>query len=158
MTTGSPIQILVSETALDPEALVRCLRQGKPGCGALVSFLGLMRELHEDQRLVELRLEHYPGMTEKSLARIAKAACQRWPIEAVLIAHRVGTLSPQDPIVLTAVASPHRTEAFQAAEFLIDELKTRAPFWKQEIYADGSSRWVEARHCDTMAARRWELP
>jgi molybdopterin synthase catalytic subunit len=156
--TNRPIEIQVCDSALDPETLTRQFRQDRPTCGALVTFLGLMRELQADQRLVELRLEHYPGMTEKSLAQIACLAMDRWPVEAILIAHRVGSLLPQDPIVLVAVASPHRAEAFQASEFLMDELKTRAPFWKQEIFADGSSHWVDARHSDTQAARRWKQP
>ena len=125
--------------------------------GALVSFIGLMRDFNEDAPVSHLVLEHYPGMTEKALAAIAAEAAQRWPLLAIRILHRVGSLAPEDPIVLVAVTASHRGPAFRACEFLIDFLKTRAPFWKKEITPAGE-RWVAARDTDTAAAGRWMTP
>ena len=101
-----------------------------------------------------MRLEHYPGMTEKALGRIVEEADRRWDLMGIRVIHRVGVLRPKDPIVLVAVASAHRGEAFRACEFVIDYLKTRAPFWKKETTPDGE-RWVEARHSDSAAEARW---
>jgi molybdopterin synthase catalytic subunit len=103
-----------------------------------------------------MTLEHYPGMTEAELARVEAEAGQRWPLQASLIVHRVGTLKPGDNIVLVVTASAHRQAAFAAAEFLMDYLKTRAPFWKKETRADGAERWVDAREADEQAAGRWQ--
>jgi molybdopterin synthase catalytic subunit len=103
-----------------------------------------------------MTLEHYPGMTEEELARVEAEAGARWPLLASLIVHRVGTLRPGENIVLVVTAAPHRQAAFEAAQFLMDYLKTRAPFWKKEVGPDGSERWVEARDCDDAAARRWK--
>src|SRR5262249_15905938 len=103
-----------------------------------------------------MTLEHYPGMTEAELARVEAEAGKRWPLEASLIVHRIGTLKPGDNIVLVVTASAHRRAAFAAAEFLMDYLKTRAPFWKKEVRADGPARWVAARECGWEAARQWE--
>jgi molybdopterin synthase catalytic subunit len=105
-----------------------------------------------------MTLEHYPGMTESELARVEAEAQARWPLQASLIVHRVGTLKPGDNIVLVITASRHRQAAFSAAEFLMDYLKTSAPFWKKEIDADGRAAWVEARASDEEAADRWQLP
>ena len=129
---------------------------GNSAVGGVVSFIGLMRDLNQGDQVTSMTLEHYPGMTEKALADIVGEAGIRWELEAVRLIHRVGEVRPRDPIVLVAVASAHRGEAFRACEFIIDYLKTRAPFWKREQTADGSSRWVEARVSDDEAADAWE--
>lgn len=148
------VDIRVQAEPLDPLGEQATLWQGQPQVGALVSFIGLMRDFNEDVPVSRLVLEHYPGMTEKALATIAAEAAQRWPLLAIRILHRVGSLAPEDPIVLVAVAARHRGPAFRACEFLIDYLKTRAPFWKKEITPTGE-RWVAARTTDTAAANRW---
>jgi len=125
-----------------------------PRCGALVTFTGLVRDLPEGG-LNGLTLEHYPGMTEKALQRIAEDACARWPVGELEIIHRVGRLGPNEQIVLVAVSSAHRGDAFAAAEFVMDYLKTRAPFWKKEHTTSGD-HWVEARDSDDQAASRWQ--
>jgi molybdopterin synthase catalytic subunit len=130
------------------------LSQGRPQVGAIVTFVGLTRDSNEDAAIRSLTLEHYPGMTEKALAAVADEASERWGLDAITIIHRVGTLTPQDPIVFVGVASRHRGEAFLACEFLIDALKTRAPFWKKESCPEGD-RWVDARASDAAAAQRW---
>jgi molybdopterin synthase catalytic subunit len=122
--------------------------------GALVTFVGLMRDLNAGVGVARMTLEHYPGMTEKALGTLAAEASARWELEGLRIVHRVGTLEPLDPIVFVGVVSQHRGEAFRACEFLIDALKTRAPFWKKEL-TDAGERWVEARATDEDAARRW---
>jgi molybdopterin synthase catalytic subunit len=134
----------------EQEALCRDNRR----IGALVTFVGLMRDLNAGVGVSRMTLEHYPGMTEKALAALAAEATERWELEGLRIVHRVGTLEPLDPIVFVGVISQHRGEAFRACEFLIDALKTRAPFWKKEI-TDAGERWVEARETDEEAARRW---
>jgi len=131
------------------------VRRSDAAVGAVVSFLGVMRDLNDDRRVDALTLEHYPGMTEKALEAIAAEACERWPVRAVTIIHRVGELHPEDPIVLVVVASGHRGEAFRACEFVIDYLKTRAPFWKKERTNQGE-RWVEAKASDDLAEERWK--
>jgi molybdopterin synthase catalytic subunit len=122
--------------------------------GALVTFVGLMRDLNAGVGVARMTLEHYPGMTEKALGTLAAEASARWELEGLRIVHRVGTLEPLDPIVFVGVVSQHRGEAFRACEFPIDALKTRAPFWKKEL-TDAGERWVEARATDEDAARRW---
>jgi len=119
--------------------------------GAVVTFTGCVRA---EQGLATLALEHYPGMTEREIARHVDEAARRWPLSGVTIIHRVGTLKPGEPIVLVAVAAAHRREAFAACEFLMDYLKTRAPFWKLEATAS-ERRWVEAKSADDAAAERW---
>jgi len=148
------IEIRIQAEPFDPAAEQEALWRGRPQVGALVSFLGLMRDSNEGETITGMTLEHYPGMTEKALMAIAEEAVRRWDIEGVRILHRVGALAPQDPIVLVAVTSPHRGDAFRACEFLIDYLKTRAPFWKKETTATGD-RWVESRESDDAAANRW---
>ncbi len=149
----SEVQIL--ETPLDPEAEIRAMRQGNPAAGALVSFVGMMRDINEGDEVRAMTLEHYPGMTEKALAGIIAEAHERWNLEAARVVHRVGLLQPEDPIVLVLVTSRHRGEAFRACEFIIDYLKTRAPFWKKEVTRD-AERWVSARHSDAESEERWE--
>lgn len=130
------------------------LTDANHGVGGLCSFVGLVRDLHGDQAINAMTLEHYPGMTEKALSAIEDEAQARWPLEASLIIHRYGRLEPGDRIVLVAAASAHREAAFEACHFLIDWLKTQAPFWKLEATPDGGA-WVDARDSDEVAARRW---
>ena len=127
-----------------------------PKVGALVSFSGVVRDLNEDRDVSQMRLEHYPGMTEKAIEEIVDEAKRRWDILDVTVIHRVGTLVPMDQIVFVAVASAHRSDAFDACEFIMDYLKTRAPFWKKEMRTDGA-HWVDCRLSDTEAVRRWEV-
>jgi len=148
-------RIRVQSEPFDIAALQDELRRHNPGVGAVVTFVGLMRDMNEGDSVATMTLEHYPGMTEKALAAIVDEAEQRWPLLGVRVVHRVGPLRPTDPIVLVAVASAHRGEAFRACEFIIDYLKTRAPFWKRETTPDGE-RWVEARHGDSAAEARWQ--
>jgi molybdopterin synthase catalytic subunit len=130
------------------------MRRDNPKIGAIASFVGIVRDLNDGADVAEMTLEHYPGMTEKALEKIVEEATARWDIYDALVVHRVGTLKPTDQIVLVIVASAHRGEAFQACEFLMDYLKTRAPFWKKEQTPDGG-RWVDARTADDAAADRW---
>ena len=123
--------------------------------GAIVTFVGKVRDFNQDDQVAGLALEHYPGMTEKALEEIAATAMQRWPISEPTIIHRVGELGLGDQIVYIGVASAHRKAAFDACEFLIDYLKTKAPFWKKEQTIDGF-RWVDARESDQSAADRWQ--
>ena len=130
------------------------MRHGNPKIGAIASFVGVVRDLNEGADVAEMTLEHYPGMTEKALEKIVGETRARWDIYDALVVHRVGTLKPTDQIVLVVVAGAHRGEAFQACEFLMDYLKTRAPFWKKEKTPEGA-RWVDARTADDAAADRW---
>ncbi|MTD26755.1 molybdopterin synthase catalytic subunit MoaE [Erwinia sorbitola] len=123
--------------------------------GAVVTFTGKVRNHNLGDNVSALRLEHYPGMTEKALAEIVDEARQRWPMQRVTVVHRIGELFPGDEIVLVGVSGAHRGAAFAAAEFIMDQLKTRAPFWKQEATA-GGDRWVAARDSDHQAAERWK--
>ena len=122
--------------------------------GAQVSFVGLVRDINDGAGVSEMALEHYPGMTEKALEEIVAEAKGRWNIYDALVIHRIGPLKPCDQIVLVAVSSAHRGEAFSACEFIMDYLKTRAPFWKREVTPEGA-RWVDAREADDSAAARW---
>jgi len=133
------------------------LRAGNRSVGAVAAFIGTVRDVNDNAGVATMVLEHYPGMTEKALAEIVETARSRWDIIDALVVHRVGTLEPADQIVLVGVTSAHRGEAFAACEFIIDYLKTRAPFWKKEDTAAGA-RWVEARASDDEAAARWRLP
>ncbi len=153
-TAVSPI-IKVQDADFDPAAESERLTKGRKDVGALVSFTGLCRD--EAGRLSALELEHYPGMAEAELTRIATEACERWPLTGLTVIHRYGKIPPGDNIVLVIAASSHRRAAFEAADFLMDYLKTRAPFWKKEHLADGSSSdWVEAKDVDDKDARRWQ--
>ena len=148
------MKIAVQTEAFDLAAEVGALYQANPKVGAVASFLGLVRDLNEGQGVATMSLEHYPGMTEKALTRIVAEARQRWEVLDATVIHRVGTLQPTEPIVLVAVASGHRGDAFAACEFIMDFLKTRAPFWKKEVTPAGE-RWVDARESDDRAAARW---
>jgi len=133
------------------------LRLTRPDTGAVVSFIGQVRDLNEGDHVSQLTLEHYPGMTEKALEAIISEAQTRWMFFDALIIHRVGTLQPLDQIVLVAVSGAHRGEAFKACEFIMDALKTEAPFWKKEITAHGE-RWLEAKESDDVSRARWIRP
>ena len=133
------------------------LRSGDCSVGAVAAFIGTVRDVNADASVSSMTLEHYPGMTEQALAQIVDQAKARWPIAQALVIHRIGPLLPQEQIVLVAVSSAHRGEAFAACEFIIDYLKTRAPFWKKEDTAAGA-RWVDARTSDDDAAARWQNP
>ncbi len=133
---------------------VKRLTAGRTDIGAVVTFTGTVRGDAGDG-VAAMTLEHYPGMTEEELARVEAEAAARWPLQASLVVHRVGTLRPGDNIVLVVTASAHRQAAFEAAAFLMDYLKTRAPFWKKELSTDGKERWVDARESDDTAAERW---
>lgn len=124
--------------------------------GAVVTFTGRVRGEANGQPITSMTLEHYPGMTEQELARVEAEACERWPLQASLIIHRIGELKPGDNIVLVVTTSAHRQAAFEAAEFLMDYLKTRAPFWKKEAGPDGRGTWVDARDSDEAALERWQ--
>lgn len=131
------------------------LRAGNPRVGAVASFVGVVRDLNDGSGVSSLTLEHYPGMTEKALAGIVAEAQARWEVLDCCVIHRTGRLAPTDQIVFVAVASGHRGDAFSACEFIMDYLKTRAPFWKKEQTPEGE-RWVDARGSDDAAAERWK--
>lgn len=154
MTGVAEPTIRVQAEAFDVAAEQARLAAGRTDVGAIVTFTGLCRS--EDNTLAALELEHYPGMAEAEIARTAREACRRWPLTGLTAIHRFGRIAPGDLIVLVATASSHRAAAFEAAEFLMDFLKTRAPFWKKEHRVDGSSGdWVEAKDVDDRAAARW---
>ena len=147
--------IRVQEAPFDAGTEQQALLAGRTDIGAVVSFTGLVRDFNERPEVTALTLEHYPGMTESALEAIVEEAQGRWPLDAVHVIHRVGRLTPGDPIVLVVVASAHRRAAFEACDFIMDYLKTRAPFWKKEHASDGDY-WVSERHSDHADARRWE--
>lgn len=146
--------IRVETQDFDIGAEVKALTKGRTDIGAIVTFSGIVRDMN-DGAVASMELEHYPGMTEKELARIEAEAHRRWPLQASLIIHRVGKLLPGDNIVLVIAASAHRQAAFEAASFLMDYLKTRAPFWKKED-RNGDAQWVDARESDGEAMKKWE--
>ncbi len=141
----------------DLGAELAALTAGNAKVGGLAVFVGLVRDMAGGEGIDAMTLDHYPGMTEKMLERIEAEALERWPLEASLIIHRYGRLEPGEQIVLVAAASAHRQAAFEACQFLIDWLKTKAPFWKLEE-AGGEAKWVEARGSDDSAASRWRTP
>lgn len=149
--------IRVQREDFDPGAELEALTRGNRRIGGTVSFVGLVRDFAGDTPIAAMTLEHYPGMTERQLEAVEAEAKARWPLDATLIVHRYGRLLPGDRIVLVITASAHREAAFAACEFLVDWLKTKAPFWKLED--SGQSRsWVEARATDDRAAQRWAKP
>ncbi len=149
--------VRVQREEFDVGAEVARLRGGDPGVGAVACFVGVARDVNDGAAVASLTLEHYPGMTEKALEAICEQARSRWKLIDVLVVHRVGELRPTDPIVLVVVTSAHRGDAFAACEFVMDYLKTEAPFWKRETTPDGA-RWVDARDSDETARRRWNPP
>ena len=155
-----PVRIQTKD--FDAGAEIAALRQDNPKIGAVASFVGVCRDgnggdANDGTAVTKMTLEHYPGMTEKALEKIVAEAKSRWDVMEVLVVHRVGELKPTDQIVLVVVTGAHRGEAFAACEFIMDYLKTRAPFWKKEETPQGA-RWVEARASDDEAAQRWEPP
>ncbi|MCB5184104.1 molybdopterin synthase catalytic subunit MoaE [Methylobacillus gramineus] len=146
--------VSVQQADFDAGEEIRRLRLENPEAGAVVSFVGQVRDLNQGEEVASLTLEHYPGMTEKSLTAIITQAQQRWAILDVTVIHRIGTLQPMDQIVLVAVSSAHRGEAFNACEFIMDYLKTEAPFWKKETTSSGE-HWLAARDSDQSAKQRW---
>ena len=149
--------IRVQLQKFDIGAELSALTEGRRNIGGLCSFVGLVRDMVGDESIDSMTLEHYPSMTEKTISTIEAEAHNRWPLEETLIIHRYGKLKPGDQIVLVAVASSHRKAALEACHFLIDWLKTRAPFWKLEETSKGS-QWVNARESDDLAATRWPPP
>ena len=149
-------RVSIREADFDLSAEVVALRAGDPGVGAVVSFVGTVREFSDGQGVLGMELEHYPGMTEAAIEAMIDQAMARFDILAARVVHRIGALQPMDQIVLVAVSSAHRGQAFQACEFLMDYLKTQAPFWKKESTADGS-HWVDARSGDDAALKRWGI-
>jgi len=147
--------IRVQHEEFDVGAEIARLRASNPRIGAIACFIGVVRELNEGAAVASMTLEHYPGMTEKALGEIVARARARWDLYDILIVHRVGELRPTDPIVLVVVTSAHRGSAFAACEFVMDYLKTDAPFWKKEATPAGE-RWVDARGSDDAARERWE--
>lgn len=148
--------IRVQQEDFDVGAEIVAMTEGNPSIGGVTSFIGLVRDMADETQTSAMTLEHYPGMTEKMLAEIDAEAHDRWPLEASLIIHRYGRLEAGDRIVLVLAASPHRDAAFEACRFLIDWLKTKAPFWKLEESDGGETRWVEAKDTDDIAAARWD--
>ncbi|SFT85831.1 molybdopterin synthase catalytic subunit MoaE [Halomonas saccharevitans] len=147
--------IRVQQESFDVGAEQRAILDGRSDIGAVVSFTGLVRDFNERPEVQALTLEHYPGMTEAALEAIVQEAEGRWSLHGVSVIHRIGRLAPADPIVLVVVASAHRRAAFEACDFIMDYLKTRAPFWKKEHTASGDY-WVSERDGDHDDARRWE--
>ena len=153
MTPGAVVPtIRIQEAPFDLGTESHALSVGRTDVGGLASFVGLCRA---DDGIAAMVLEHYPGMTERAIGRITAEACARWPLTGCTVIHRVGRLPPGAPIVLVLTASSHRAAALESCAFLIDWLKTRAPFWKREEFAGGEGRWVEAKATDDAAAARW---
>jgi molybdopterin synthase catalytic subunit len=150
------MSVRVQTEDFDVGAEIAAMRKGNAAIGGIASFVGVVRDVNEGDSVSEMRLEHYPGMTEKSIAEIIAQARGRWNVIDALVVHRVGVLRPTDQIVLVIVASAHRGDAFHACEFIMDYLKTRAPFWKKEQTREGA-RWVDARAADDVSAERWRL-
>ena len=146
--------IRIQEADFDISTEIAELRRGDPRIGAVVTFLGTVRDMNDGSAVKGMTLEHYPGMTEKALQEIIDQAKVRWDIYQTLVIHRVGPMQPEEQIVLVAVTSAHRGEAFAACEFIMDYLKTAAPFWKKEDTPEGG-RWVDARVSDEAAMARW---
>jgi molybdopterin synthase catalytic subunit len=146
--------VRVQQEPFDAGREIAELTRGRPDVGAVATFVGMVRDRNEGDRVSRMSLEHYPGMTERALEEICAEAARRWELLDMRVVHRVGPLEPGEAIVLVAVAGAHRGEAFAACEFIMDYLKTRAPFWKKELTPAGE-RWVEARSSDDEAASRW---
>ena len=146
--------VIIQKAPFDAGKVLREVCAHDPHIGAVSSFIGLMRDRNDGEYVKRMTLEHYPGMTEKAISEIVDEARERWNLINVRVIHRVGELEPTDPIVLVVVASSHRATAFEACEFIMDYLKTRAPFWKKESTRKGE-RWVESRESDREAADRW---
>ena len=149
------MSVSVQPQDFDLTAEVRALTAGRTDIGAIVTFTGTVRGEAKGRSITSMTLEHYPGMTEAELGRVEAEALARWPLQATRMIHRFGELRPGDNIVLVVVASAHRQAAFEAAAFLMDYLKSRAPFWKKETATSGEGSWVDAREADDLALQRW---
>ena len=149
------MKVSVQEEDFDAGRELAAVRAGNPKVGAVASFIGVVRDLNDGSGVAAMTLEHYPGMTEKAVQAIIDQARGRWEVLDCTVIHRIGKLAPTDQIVFVAVASGHRGDAFAACEFIMDYLKTRAPFWKKEE-TPGGERWVEAKEADDAAAGRWK--
>ncbi len=149
-------RVVVQTADFDLGAEIAALRAGDAGVGAVASFIGTVRDRNDGQGVSAMELEHYPGMTERAIEAMIDEAFRRFEILGARVIHRVGLLQPQDQIMMVAVTSAHRGQAFQACEFLMDYLKTQAPFWKKEQTPDGA-RWVDARSSDDAAVARWGI-
>jgi molybdopterin synthase catalytic subunit len=152
------MSVSVQVAPFDISAEIEALTRGDASIGAVATFTGKVRGHAHGSALQSMTLEHYPGMTEDELARIEREATERFKLSASRIIHRTGELKPGDDIVLVITCSPHRHDAFEACAFLMDYLKTRAPFWKKETTGEGEARWVDARDCDDSALQRWQKP
>ncbi len=149
------VSVRVQSEDFDISSEIATLRHDNPRIGAIASFIGVVRDMNEGDSVAGMTLEHYPGMTEKSVEQIITQASERWQVMDALVIHRIGDLKPLDQIVLVVVSSAHRGDAFAACEFIMDFLKTQAPFWKKEQTGKGA-RWVDARAADDAAAQRWQ--
>jgi molybdopterin synthase catalytic subunit len=149
-------KVEIGEADFDVGLECRQLAAISASSGAIAQFVGVMRDHNQGDSVVTMELEHYPGMTENSIARIIDRAAERWPLLAATVIHRVGVLRPCEQIVFVGVCSPHRHDAFQACEFVMDYLKTEAPFWKKEYTVNGQARWLDARSSDSDALARWQ--
>jgi molybdopterin synthase catalytic subunit len=147
--------ISIQKENFDTGAVIAELRSSVKNCGAIVTFTGLVREFSGSSTIQAMTLAHYPGMTEKALEQIEQKACERWNLGGVRIIHRIGTLQAGENIVLVVAISAHRKDAFEAAQFIMDYLKTEAPFWKKE-HTDQGGRWVEEKRSDQAARERWK--
>ena len=147
--------VRIQHEDFDAGAEIARLRAGDPRIGAVASFVGVARDRNDGRAVATVALEHYPGMTERAIEAIVAQAKARWQLFEILVIHRIGELKPLDQIVLVVVTSSHRGDAFAACEFVMDYLKTEAPFWKKEVTPEGT-RWVDARESDEAAKRRWE--
>ena len=154
MAIDIPLVVNIQAEDFDTAALQRELLSGSSSEGGIATFTGYVRKANDNRPVQIMELEHYPGMTEKSIEAILQEATQRWPVLAATVVHRIGKLQPGDQIVWVGVSAPHRGAAFSACEFAMDYLKTRAPFWKKEIGPEGE-HWVEARETDSDRAGRW---
>lgn len=150
------VQVRVCENDFSVDVENRLLREHSNGIGAIANFVGVVRDNAAENTLQSMELEHYPGMTERSIHDVVQRACQRWSLLAVSVIHRIGRLSPGDQIVFVGVASAHRQSAFDGCGFIMDYLKTEAPFWKKETLASGESSWVSARDDDQHALQKWQ--
>lgn len=153
-TLKKPMTVRIVESPFDPAAEAAELSRGRTDIGAVVAFSGICRDAEDGEKIASLTLEHYPGMAEAEIESHVREAEERWPLMGVRVVHRVGRIEPGETIVLVATASKHRHAAFEAAEFLMDYLKTRAPFWKK-VEATGGTSWVDANTKDDEAAARW---
>lgn len=149
------IDIRIQQEDFDVSVELLALRSHSKKMGAVANFVGIVRDINEGEDIATMELEHYPGMTEKTIRDIVEQAARRWPLLAVTVIHRIGLLAPSDQIVFVAVGGAHRGECFSACEFIMDFLKTQAPFWKKELTPSGS-RWVDARGSDEEAKQRWQ--